>query len=480
MRAPNLIGGVVEPSTGTDIPVTSPWTGESIGSVGAGDAATVDRAVAAARAALPGWASMPSTRRARILVRLAGLIEANASSLAETISRDNGKTLVDARAELDRAREHLEAAATAPALLAGEHVVDVVSGIDATLVREPVGVAAIVPPFNFPIMTGLIYWSWALACGNTVVIKPSEQTPFGGSALGPLFAEAGFPSGVVNVVQGGREVVEALCDHPDVASVSLVGSSATAAAVHARASAAGKRAQAAGGARNPLVALPDADPEVVAAAVTTSAFGMSGQRCLSSSILVAVGSQPELVDAVVRAARETTVASAPEAAGIPPMISRAAVDAVLDVLKRAEGDVLVDGRAAVTAGTAGAAPSGPYVVGPSVVRAAIDSPLLTDEVFGPVLFIVTVPTLDAAIEFVNASPFGNAASIYTADGTAARAFTSRADVGNVGVNVGVAAPTAQVGFGGRRKSFLGTIHSQGRTAVDFFTDLKSVSARWVS
>ncbi|GAA2514297.1 aldehyde dehydrogenase family protein [Winogradskya humida] len=464
MSAPNLIGGVLEPSGGEEIPVTSPWTGEPIGSVGAGDAAIVDRAVAAARAALPGWAATPSTRRARVLVRLAGLIEANAEDLAATISRDNGKTLADARGELDRAREHLEAAATAPALLAGEHVVDVVSGIDATLVREPIGVAAIVAPFNFPIMTGLIYWSWALACGNTVVIKPSEQAPYGGSALAELFAEAGFPDGVVNVVQGGRAVVEALCDHPDVASVSLVGSSATAAAVYARASAAGKRAQAAGGARNPLVAVGDADPAVVAAAVTTSAFGMSGQRCLSSSILVTVGEQPELVDAVVQVARDTT--------GLPPMISRAAVDAVVDVLTRAGDDILVDGRDALTPGKG-------YLVGPSVVRATVDSPLLTDEIFGPVLFLVSVPTLDAAIAFVNAGPFGNAASIYTADGAAARSFTSRADVGNIGVNVGVAAPTAQVGFGGRRRSFLGTIHSQGRTAVDFFTDIKSVSARWV-
>jgi malonate-semialdehyde dehydrogenase (acetylating)/methylmalonate-semialdehyde dehydrogenase len=464
-RALNLIGGVLEPSTGEPVPVTSPRDGATIGTVGGGDAATVDRAVAAARAALPGWAATPSTRRARVLIRLAALIETNAAELAEAISLDNGKGLADARAELDRAREHLEAAATAPALLAGEHVVDVVTGIDATLIREPIGVAAVVAPFNFPVMTGLIYWSWALACGNTVVIKPSEQAPYGGSALGRLFAEAGFPDGVVNIVHGGRGTVEALCDHPDVASVSLVGSSATAAAVYARASAAGKRAQAAGGARNPLVALPDADPDVVAAAVTTSAFGMSGQRCLSSSILVVVGEQPAVVDAVIAKARETT--------GLPPMISRAAVDAVAGVLARAGDDILVDGRDAITPGRG-------YAVGPSVVRATPDSPLLTDEVFGPVLFVLTLPTLDAAIAFVNASPFGNAASVYTRDGAAARAFTSRADVGNIGVNVGVAAPTAQVGFGGRRRSFLGTIHSQGRTAVDFFTDLKSVSARWVS
>jgi malonate-semialdehyde dehydrogenase (acetylating)/methylmalonate-semialdehyde dehydrogenase len=477
-RALNLIGGAFEPSAGEPLPVTSPWTGEVIGSVGLGDAGIADRAVQAAAAAAAGWAATPSTKRARILLRLAALIEERAEELAALVSADNGKSLADARAEMARSREHLEAAATAPALLAGDHVVDVVPGIDATLVREPLGVVVVVAPFNFPLMTGLIYWAWALACGNSVVIKPSEQVPYSGSAIAGLVKDAGFPDGVVNVVQGGRTLVEALCDHPQVAAVSLVGSSATAAAVYARATASGKRAQAAGGARNPLVALPDADPETVAAASTGSAFGMAGQRCLSSSILVSVteAEPATLIDAVVRHTQALTLATDGGGVGdIPPMISRAAVDAVVDVLQQAEtnGDqILVDGRGAQK-------PDGAYVIGPSVVRLQPDSPLLTREIFGPVLFVTTTPTLEEAIAFVNRSPFGNAASIFTTNGASARSFSARADVGNIGVNIGVAAPTANVGFGGRRQSFVGTIHSQGRTAVDFFTDLKSVSARWI-
>jgi malonate-semialdehyde dehydrogenase (acetylating) / methylmalonate-semialdehyde dehydrogenase len=472
-RAENLIGGVAEPSTGVELPVFAPSTGERIGTVGLADAATVDRAVAAASAAFPGWAATPASRRSRLLRRLADLLEERADDLAPLISLDNGKSLTDARGELGRAREHLEAAAGAPALLAGEHVTAIVSDIDATLVREPLGVAAIVSPFNFPIMTGLIYWSWALACGNAIVIKPSEQAPYASAALAGLVADASFPAGVVNIVQGGREAVEALCDHPDVASFSLVGSSPVAAATYARASAAGKRAQAAGGARNPLVAMPDADPAATAAAVTTSSFGMAGQRCLSSSILVTVGAAPALVDAVVAATQGMTVGVG-EADDVPPMISRAAVEAVATVLGTAEDRghaVLVDGRERVAA-------DGPFLIGPSVVTVPADSDLLRSETFGPVLFVVEVASLDDAIDLVNASPFGNAASIFTGDGAAARAFSTRADVGNVGVNVGVAAPVAQIGFGGRRRSFFGTVHSQGATAVAFFTDLKSVSTRW--
>ena len=474
-RAENLIGGVVEASTGTEVAVLAPSTGRRIGTVGLADAATVERAARAAADAFPAWAATAPSQRSRLLRRLADLLGERADGLAPLISLDNGKSLTDARGEIARAREHLEAAAGAPALLAGEHVTAIVSDIDATLVREPLGVAAIVAPFNFPIMTGLIYWSWALACGNTVVIKPSEQAPYAASALAGLVADAGFPDGVVNVVHGGREAVEALCDSPLIASFSLVGSSPTAIATYARASAAGKRAQAAGGARNPLVAMPDADVTGTAAAVTTSAFGMAGQRCLSSSILVAVGDDDRLVPAVVQAALATTVGTG-DADAVPPMISRAAVDAVVAVLETAEARghaVLVDGRDR-------AASDGAFLIGPSVVRVPADSDLLTTETFGPVLFVVDVASLDDAIDLVNASPFGNAASIFTADGGAARRFGVRADVGNVGVNVGVAAPVAQIGFGGRRRSFFGTVHSQGATAVAFFTDLKSVSTRWPS
>jgi malonate-semialdehyde dehydrogenase (acetylating)/methylmalonate-semialdehyde dehydrogenase len=474
----SLIGADWAPIPSDDtLPVVDPATGVAFGEVDLADAAVVDRAVSAARAAFPGWAATPATKRARTLLALVRLIERDADTLAAIITRDNGKPLADARAELARASEHLEAAATAPASLAGETVIDILPGLDASQLREPLGVCAIVSPFNFPIMTGAIYWAWALACGNTIVIKPSEQAPYPMAALGRLVREAGFPDGVINIVHGSRTAVEALCDHPDVAAVSLVGSTATAKAVHARASAAGKRAQAAGGARNPLVVLPDADLEVAADAIATSVFAMSGQRCLSSSILVTVGDIHDelLAKIIAHAAAFVPGPGSDPATTMPPMISRAAVDAVVTAIDDAlaAGAVLsLDGRSAITPGAG-------FLLGPSILTGvAADSPLLRSETFGPLLSVVQVDSFDEAIALVNASPFGNAASLFTRDGGAARRFSREADVGNIGINVGVAAPTAQTGFGGRRGSFVGTIHSQAKHAIEFFTDVKSVSVRW--
>lgn len=477
-RPSSLIGAEWAPvATGETLAVVDPATGIAFGELDLADAAVVDRAVAAASAAFPGWAATPSTKRARALLALARLIERDAEALAAIITRDNGKPLADARAELARTIEHLEAAATAPASLAGETVVDILPGLDSSLLREALGVCAIVSPFNFPIMTGAIYWSWALACGNTIVVKPSEQAPYAMAALGRLAVEAGFPTGVINIVQGGRAAVEALCDHPDVAAVSLVGSTATAKAVHARASARGKRAQAAGGARNPLVVLPDADLDVAADAIATSVFAMSGQRCLSSSILL-VGSEIHdtlLAKIVERAAAFVPGPGTDPASTMAPMISRAAVDAVvaaIDDALAAGAALALDGRGAIT-------PDSGFFIGPSILTGvSAESDLLRSETFGPLLSVVRVDGFDQAIAVVNRSPFGNAASLFTRDGAAARRFTREADVGNVGINVGVAAPTAQVGFGGRRGSFVGTIHSQGAHAIEFFTDIKSISVRW--
>jgi len=472
-----LIGSEFGPIDGPSLPVLDPATGVAFGTVTLADAAIVDRAVRAASAAFPAWAATPATKRARLLLKLVGLIERDAAYLASVITRDNGKSRADATAELARAVEHLEAAATAPASLAGETVVDILPGLDSDLVRESIGVCVIVSPFNFPIMTGLIYWAWALACGNTIIIKPSEQAPYAASALAALAREAGFPDGVINIVHGTRDAVEALCDHPDVASVSLVGSSATALAVHARATANGKRAQAAGGARNPVVVLPDADLAFTADAITASVFAMAGQRCLSGSLLVVVGDiHDELVAMVTeRASALVVAAGTDDASQVPPMISRAAVDSVVRAIESAEtagATVVLDGRGSIT-------PDAGFLLGPTILTGvAADSSLVTEETFGPLLAVIRVDSFDEAIALVNNSPFGNAASIFTRDGGSARRFARDADVGNVGVNVGVAAPTAQVGFGGRRRSFVGTIHSQGKHAIEFFTDIKSVSTKW--
>lgn len=474
----SLIGADLAPRpvSGASSPVDDPATGEVIGHVSLDDVAAVDAAVAAASEAAPGWAATPATRRARLILALARGIEASADEIVASITRENGKTTTDARAEIARAVEHLEAAATVPALLVGEEVPDILPGLDATVVREPLGVVAVVPPFNFPIMTGLIYWAWALACGNAVIVKPSEQTPFTLGIVGRIALHAGFPPGVFNIVHGGRPVVEALCDHPDIAAISLVGSSATASAVYARASAAGKRVHAAGGARNPIVVMPDADPAATAQAVATSAFTMAGQRCLSGSIVILVGRRDDvLVDELARIAGSLIVGPGADAGtDVPPLISRAAVDAATASVSAAEAAgarIVVDGRG-VDLGSG-------HFFGPTVIdHVAGDSPLLAGETFGPLVSIVSVDTLDDALDLVNTSPFGNAACIFTTDGATARTFSRRADVGNVGINVSVAAPTATIAFGGRRRSFRGVIHSQGRHAIEFYTDVKSVSTRW--
>ncbi|GAA1695842.1 CoA-acylating methylmalonate-semialdehyde dehydrogenase [Microbacterium sediminicola] len=474
----SLIGSALEPRevAGPSWPVHDPATGVVIGAVPLDDVAAVDLVVDAAVEAAGGWAATPPTKRARLLISLARALEDNADEIVASITRENGKTTVDARAEIARAVEHLEAAATAPALLTGEHVVDILPGLDASVVREPLGVVAVVPPFNFPIMTGLIYWAWALACGNAVIVKPSEQTPFTLAIVGRLALEVGFPPGVFNIVHGGRATVEALCDHPDVAAISLVGSSATAAAVYARASAAGKRVHAAGGARNPIVVMPDVDPVETAKAIAASAFTMGGQRCLSGSVVLTVGTvHTALVTELARIAESLTVGAGSDPdTDVPPLVSRAAVTGAVSAVSAAEAAgarVLVDGRMIVA--------DGGFFFGPTVIDGVgVDSPLLENETFAPLVSIVAVDSLEEALAVVNDSPFGNAACIFTTEGKVAKTFAQRADVGNVGVNVSVAAPTATIAFGGRRRSFRGVIHSQGRHAIEFYTDVKSVSTRW--
>jgi malonate-semialdehyde dehydrogenase (acetylating)/methylmalonate-semialdehyde dehydrogenase len=473
----SLIGGEFVSADGRHIPVLDPATGQQITSVALGGPLSVDAAVTAARDALQAWATLPATRRARLLLRLAALLDERADELVVAISVDNGKTLTDARAEVARAIEHLEAAATAPALLSGYGAHNVGPGIDTSVLREPVGVCAIVQPFNFPVMTGLIYHSWALACGNTVVVKPSEQAPVAASAFAALLEEAGFPAGVFNLVHGDRVTVEALCDHPDVAAVSLVGSSATALAVYARASAAGKRVHCAGGARNFLVAMEDADPADVAPASAASAFGMAGQRCLSSSVIVAVGSAYEpLRDRLVQEASRLRVGSGfdPQT-DISPMISRAAVESLgsaVEICEQEGAVVLVDGRDPPDT------PGGFFAGATLLDGVSPNSPVIASEMFGPLLSILRARDLDEALALLNSCPFGNAASIFTRDGDSARRFALQADVGNIGVNVAVAAPSAQFGFGGRKRSFYGAVHSQGREAIEFYTDRKSLTLRW--
>jgi malonate-semialdehyde dehydrogenase (acetylating)/methylmalonate-semialdehyde dehydrogenase len=477
LSAGSFINGERADGGGEVIPILDPATGTQLSELALASLGDVDRAVAAAATAAPAWAATPVTKRAQLLGGLSRLISERAEVLAPVITLDNGKTLGDARAELARAIDHLEAAASVPALWHGYGSANVAPGLDTSVIRESLGVCAVVAPFNFPVMTGLIYWAWALACGNTVVLKPSEQAPAAATLVAELMTEAGFAPGVFNVLQGGRDAAAALCDHPGIASVSIVGSTAAAHAVYSRAAQSGKRVHAAGGARNMLVVTPDADLDTVIAQTLASAFAMGGQRCLSGSILVTVaGAHRDLAERLAQAARTLVVGSGFDAAtDVPPLISAAAVDTVAATLDAAQLEgaaVLLDGRGAER-------PAEGFFIGPSVIDGVdLGGPLSTGETFGPVLSVGHVADLEAALAAVNGSPFGNAASIFTRDGATARTFALGADVGNVGVNVGVAAPSAHFGFGGRRRSFFGTVHSQGQEAVQFYTDAKSITTRW--
>ncbi|HEX8121179.1 MAG TPA: CoA-acylating methylmalonate-semialdehyde dehydrogenase [Solirubrobacteraceae bacterium] len=440
----------------------NPATGEALARVPLSTAADVDVAVQAARAAFPGWRATSPVVRARAVMALREKLAAHRDELAAIVHADMGKTLADAGGEVGRGIESTEAATAVPHLLKGENLEGVANGVDVELVRQPVGVVAAITPFNFPAMIPLWFLPFAVACGNTVVLKPSERDPLAGERIVEL-AEGVFPPGVVNLLHGGRDAVDGLLDHPEVDAISFVGSAAVARHVYARAAQNGKRVQALGGAKNAMVVMPDAHPDVMASGVAASAFGAAGQRCLAGSVALLVGTPAEQ-----DAARDRIVAAA-ATAETSPMIDPAArerVEAELDGVP-----LLVDGRCG---GGAAGAELGPTVVEPRDVEGR----LAREELFGPVLSLVRAPTLPAAVDWINAGRYGNAAVIFTTSGAAARAFRATVDAGMLGVNVGVAAPVAWFPFSGWKDSMAGDLHANGRDAIEFYTRKKVVTTRW--
>lgn len=475
----NYVNGVWQPLPGVEtLPVVDPATAERLTAVPLSDGAAVDAAVAAAAAAFPAWRRTPPTERIQYLFALKGLLERNFDDLAATITRECGKTLAESGGELRRAIENVEVAAGIPTMMMGAVVEDIASGIDELMIRQPLGVVAIITPFNFPAMIPFWFIPYALACGNTVVLKPSEKTPMTMGKTFELIEQLKLPPGVINMVHGGRTAVEALVDHPAVRAVSLVGSSPVARDVYARAAARGKRAQCQGGAKNPIVILPDADMEMTTRIAADSAFGCAGQRCLAASVAITVGdASSPFIERIADAAASRRVGNGLEA-GIEmgPVISaesRRRIEHLIGVGEGAGGRVLVDGRS-------GAAKGGPgNFVKPTVLQdVPATSELARTEIFGPVLTVNRVGTLEEAIALVNGSAYGNMACLFTGSGLAARRFRYEAEVGNVGINVGVAAPMAFFPFSGWKESFFGDLHAQGRDAVDFYTDKKIVVERW--
>jgi malonate-semialdehyde dehydrogenase (acetylating)/methylmalonate-semialdehyde dehydrogenase len=477
---PNLIDGrAVLPRDADLLEVENPATRDVLGRVPLSGRDAVGEAVAAASAALEVWRRTPVTDRIQPLFRLKDLLEASLDDLAKTITLECGKTLAEAKAELRRGIENVEVASGMPTLIQGLFNEDIAAGVDEMMIRQPVGVVCAITPFNFPAMIPLWFIPYAIACGNAFILKPSEKVPLTAKKIGELISRSGLPKGVFQIVNGSRETVDALLEHPGISAVSFVGSSAVARYVYATAAKHGKRAQCQGGAKNPVVILPDADLEMTTAIVADSAFGCAGQRCLAASVAVTVGEAERTFSGAIAAAAEARVTGygLDPGVGMGPVISEASRLRIEGLIERGvkEGaELVVDGRRAKVPGYDRGNFIRPTILGAVDPRGEIG----TTEIFGPVLSLVHADTLDDAIRIVNESAYGNMACLFTGSGSAARKFRSEVRAGNVGINLGVAAPMAFFPFTGWRGSFFGDLHAQGRDAVDFYTDKKVVVERW--
>ncbi|PYX05169.1 MAG: methylmalonate-semialdehyde dehydrogenase (CoA acylating) [Acidobacteria bacterium] len=459
--------------------VVNPATGEALARVPLADAAEVNAAVGAAAAAFPEWRRTPPEDRIQPLFKLKNLLEDHLDELSRIITQENGKTFTEAKAEMRRAIENVEVACGIPMMMQGYNLEDVARGIDETMIRQPLGVVAAIVPFNFPGMIAFWFLPYAIACGNTFILKPSERVPLTMHRVFELLEQTGLPKGVVNLVNGGKAVVDALLDHPKVRAISFVGSTPVAKYVYARAGANGKRAQCQGGAKNHVIVLPDADMNMATQIISDSAFGCAGQRCLAVSVAVTVGeAQRTFRDSITAAAASLRVGNGlDEGVQMGPVItpkSKSRVESLIGVGEKQGAKVLLDGRnARIPKHEAG------NFVKPTVLDdVPRDSELTDAEIFGPVLSLVHANDMDEALAFLEHSAYGNQASLFTSSGSAARRFRYEAPAGNIGINIGVAAPMAYFPFSGWKDSFFGIMHGQGRDSVEFYTEKKVVVERW--
>jgi malonate-semialdehyde dehydrogenase (acetylating)/methylmalonate-semialdehyde dehydrogenase len=478
--AQNYIDGRWCDSVSTDLlDVVDPGTGNALGKVPLSTAEDVDRAAQAAVAAQPAWRNTPPSERIQYLFKLKDLLETSLEDLARTISMECGKTLPESRGELRRAIENVEVACGIPALLQSEFSEDIARGIDEYMIRQPVGVAACIAPFNFPGMIPFWFLPYAVACGNTYIVKPSEKVPFTMQKVFELVEQIDLPKGVVNLVNGAKTAVDSLLQHPGINAISFVGSTAVARYIYNHGAANGKRVQAQGGAKNPVICLPDADVEMSAQIIADSVYGCAGQRCLASATVITVGEAKKIFQEALYAAAETKVTGygLDEKVHMGPVITPESKVRITSLVQKSidEGsNVLLDGRTANVPG---------YEQG-NFIRPTILSDVnpagevFKTEIFGPVMGLMHVDSVDAAIELVNGGAYGNAASIFTGSGAAARKFRHQVQSGNIGINIGIAAPMAFFPFSGWKESFFGDLHGQGRHAVEFFTQTKVVIERW--
>lgn len=468
----NHIGGGPGSPVEHHAEVRSPLDGSVISSVPLSTATHLDAAVAAAAAAFPAWSAMPIKERAQIFLRYRELLLENRDDLARLVHEENGKTLEESLAEVDKSVELTEFACSLPQLVQGE-VLEVSKGVECRIERKPVGVVASIAPFNFPNMVP--HWTIpnALMLGNTMILKPSELVPISAGRIAELLHRSGLPQGVFNVVNGDRNVVEAICDHPGIKAVSFVGSTPVAKAVYVRASASLKRVLCLGGAKNHLIVLPDAHPEMTAGNVVASMSGCAGQRCMAAAQMIAVAGVDHIIDRMVDEAKKLVPGE-----NLGPVISRTAFDRITGFITEAEqagAKVLLDGRSPRVEGDA----RNGYYLGPTIIdHVTRDMRIAQEEVFGPVIGIIRAPDLDAALAIENANPYGNAAAVFTRSGGLAHRVMERASAGMVGVNIGVPVPREPFSFGGWNDSKFGTCDITGKSSIEFWTQLKKTTTKW--
>jgi malonate-semialdehyde dehydrogenase (acetylating)/methylmalonate-semialdehyde dehydrogenase len=474
-------GRRVAGSSGRYGDVFNPSVGERSGRVAFASAAEVDAAIQAAKAAFPKWAAVTPLRRARIMFNLKALVEENMDELAELVSSEHGKTLADARGSVTRGLEVVEFACGIPSLLKGEFSENVGTGVDLLSFRQPLGVCAGITPFNFPAMIPLWMFPLALACGNTFILKPSEKDPSCPIRLAELAKEAGVPDGVVNVINGDKEAVDAILHHPDIAAVSFVGSTKIAEYIYHTGASHNKRVQALGGAKNHMVVMPDADPEQVTDALIGSAYGSAGERCMAISVAVAVGKAGDrLIENLEPRVRALKIGPSHEDVEMGPLVTAEHLKKVrgyVDLGVEEGADLVVDGRDFRLDGFQGYE-NGYYLGGCLFDRVTPKMKIYQDEIFGPVLSVVRTPDFESALDLVNRTEYGNGTAIFTRDGDAARAFAHQVNIGMVGVNVPIPVPMAFHSFGGWKRSLFGDHHMHGAEGVRFYTKQKAVTTRW--
>ncbi|MEO1432287.1 MAG: CoA-acylating methylmalonate-semialdehyde dehydrogenase [Cyanobacteria bacterium J06633_8] len=476
----NYINGEWQTSTATEyLEVINPATAELLAKVPLSPKSEVSQAAEAAAEAFKSWRRTPATQRVQFLFVLKYLLEENLEDIARTITVECGKTLAESRGEMRRAIENVEIACGIPMMMQGSNLEDIAKGIDEIMIRQPLGVCAAICPFNFPGMIPFWFLPYALACGNTYIVKPSEKVPLTMQKIFTLLEQTGLPQGVVNLVNGTKETVDAILEHPEIKAVSFVGSTPVAKYIYSWGAANGKRMQAQGGAKNPIVILPDADMEMTTRIAADSAFGCAGQRCLAASIAITVGeAKDNFTEAIAEVANKRIVGNGlddgVQMGAVINAESKARIEALIEKAALSGAKLLVDGRNPNIPGYE----QGCFIR-PTILQDVNPlSETANTEIFGPVLSLMHVNDIDEAISLVNNSQFGNMACLFTTSGAAARKFRYEAEAGNIGINIGVAAPMAFFPFSGWKQSFFGDLHGQGNHAVEFFTQTKVVVERW--